>query len=59
MSNVVIVDDLIATGGSAKAAKQLVEMTGAHVISCLFVVELVDLDGKALLDCDVHSVFKY
>lgn len=39
-SNVVVVDDLIATGGSAVAAHQLVEQAGAKVIQNLFVVEV-------------------
>ncbi len=43
---VVIVDDLIATGGTIKAAIQLVEKLGGQVIECAFVVDLPDLKGK-------------
>jgi adenine phosphoribosyltransferase len=43
---VVIVDDLIATGGTITAATQLVEQLGGEVIECAFVVELPDLKGR-------------
>jgi adenine phosphoribosyltransferase len=43
---VVIVDDLIATGGTITAATQLVEQLGGKVIECAFVVELPDLKGR-------------
>jgi len=39
-SNVIIIDDLIATGGSAKAAGELVEKCGSTVIENLFVIEI-------------------
>ena len=57
---VVIVDDLIATGGSSKATIELVERLGAEVVSCLFLVELKGLNGRALLDgYRVDSVIAY
>jgi len=43
---VVIVDDLIATGGTIVAATQLVEQLGGKIIECAFVVELPDLKGR-------------
>ena len=43
---VVIVDDLIATGGTISAATQLVEKLGGEIIECAFVIELPDLKGK-------------
>lgn len=46
---VVIVDDLMATGGSANAAKQLVEKLGGVVVGACFVVELDDLHGRDML----------
>jgi adenine phosphoribosyltransferase len=46
---VVIVDDLLATGGTAKAACELVEKLGGKVAACAFVVELGFLDGRKLL----------
>lgn len=43
---VLLVDDLIATGGSMKAACQLIERCGGTVVGCAFVVELSDLHGR-------------
>ena len=43
---VVIVDDLIATGGTVAAAAKLVESLGAEVLECAFVIELPDLKGR-------------
>lgn len=57
---VVIIDDLIATGGSANAAAKLVEAVGG-VVSCFeFLIELTELDGRSYLkDYDVISLIKY
>ncbi|MCP3942825.1 MAG: adenine phosphoribosyltransferase [Desulfobacteraceae bacterium] len=44
---VIIVDDLIATGGTVGATVKLVERLGADLIECAFVVELPDLNGRA------------
>jgi len=46
---VVIIDDLMATGGTAGAAVNLVEKLGGDIIECAFVVELPDLNGKEKL----------
>jgi adenine phosphoribosyltransferase len=46
---VLIVDDLIATGGTASAAAQLVEKLGGEIIECAFVIDLPDLKGKEKL----------
>jgi adenine phosphoribosyltransferase len=43
--NVVVVDDLIATGGTAVAAVKLLERAGANVVGCCFVIDLPDLGG--------------
>ena len=57
---VVIVDDLLATGGTAKAIKELVESTGATVSKFVFLIELEGLNGKELLgDTPYASVIKY
>lgn len=50
--NVVIIDDLIATGGTALAAAQLLRMAGASVDKALFVIDLPDLGGAAKLAAD-------
>ena len=47
---VIIVDDLIATGGTAEAAAKLVEKSGGKVAAFIFVINLFDLGGKDLLE---------
>ena len=57
---VVIVDDLIATGGSAEAAAKLVEKLGGQVAKMVFVMELAGLNGRArLAGYDVESLIVY
>ena len=57
---VVIVDDLIATGGSAEAAAKLVEKLGGEVVKMIFVMELAGLEGrKKLAGYDVKSLINY
>ena len=47
---VIIIDDLIATGGTAEAASKLVEKSGGKVAAFIFVINLFDLGGKDLLE---------
>ena len=55
-----IVDDLIATGGTAGATARLVREQGAEIVSCLFIIELNFLGGrKQLDDCRVNSMIAY
>ena len=57
---VVIIDDLIATGGSAKAAAKLVESIGGDVVCFEFLIELTSLKGREVLkDYDVISIVEY
>ena len=57
---VLIVDDLIATGGTAKAVAEMVETMSATVVGLAFVVELTFLHGREkLTKYDVHSILKY
>jgi adenine phosphoribosyltransferase len=57
---VLLVDDLIATGGTAVASCQLIEKLGAEVCACAFVVELDELKGRDLLSqYRVHSLVHY
>ena len=57
---VVVVDDLIATGGTAKALAELVEEVGAEVCAMMFLIELEDLKGRDVLkDYNVKSIVKY
>ena len=57
--SIAIVDDLLATGGTVKCAKDLIESQGARVVGCAFVVELLSLDGNKQIDCPVFSLKKY
>lgn len=57
---VVIIDDVIATGGTAAASLQLARRQGAEVLGVGFVIELGFLNGKARLDgTDVYSLITY
>ncbi len=57
---VVIIDDLIATGGTTEAIIRLVEKLGGEVVRIAFLIELVDLKGREKLkDYDVVSVVTY
>lgn len=47
---VVIVDDLVATGGTAEAATKLLLSLGADVIACCFIIDLPDLGGRARIE---------
>ncbi len=59
-SSVVIVDDLLATGDTARAAAELVKELGADVSAIAFVIELSDLDGRRrLAGHDIISLIKY
>lgn len=58
--NVLIIDDLLATGGTMAAAAQLVEQTGGRVVGIAVVVELNDLGGREVLNqYDLHSIIRY
>ena len=54
---VIIVDDLIATGGTAEAAARLVEKSQGEVAGFLFVINLFDLGGKKLLEKKGYKTF--
>ncbi|XP_077982325.1 adenine phosphoribosyltransferase-like [Glandiceps talaboti] len=56
---VVIIDDLLATGGTMKAASKLVSDMGGEVTLCLVVIELIDLDGQSKLSHPFHSLIHY
>jgi adenine phosphoribosyltransferase len=57
---VLVHDDLLATGGTARAVCDLVERAGATVAGCAFVVELAFLDGRSRLEgYDVRSLIRY
>jgi adenine phosphoribosyltransferase len=56
---VLIVDDLIATGGTAAAAVQLARQAEAEVVGCTFLIELSALGGCARVDARCHSVLRF
>lgn len=57
---VVIIDDLLATGGTVAAAISLVEQLGGEVVGCAFVVELTGLKGRELLNGhEVYALVDY
>ncbi|OQW68895.1 MAG: adenine phosphoribosyltransferase [Proteobacteria bacterium ST_bin11] len=57
---VLLIDDLLATGGTSKASCELIEKLGATVVACAFVVELDFLQGREKLgNYEVHSLLHY
>ena len=57
---VVVIDDLIATGGTIEAAIKLIEQLGGEVVKVIFLMELAGLEGrKKLAAYDVDSVICY
>ena len=57
---VVIVDDLLATGGTTKAMIDLIEELGGEVVKIVFLIELEDLKGRDLISgYNVESILKY
>jgi adenine phosphoribosyltransferase len=54
---ILLVDDLIATGGTAEAAAKLVRSMGGEIVECCFVIDLPDLGGRKRLEKLGHSVF--
>lgn len=57
---VVVVDDLIATGGTVGATVKLLHKLGAQVVECAFIVELPDLKGRQRIpDCKVYSIAEF
>ena len=59
--NVLVTDDLLATGGTVNACCKLIKKTGANIVGCAFVIELSDLKGREKLpkDIEVISMIKY
>jgi adenine phosphoribosyltransferase len=55
--SILLIDDLIATGGTAAAACALIQSMGGNVQGCGFVIDLPDLGGRQLLEQLGHSVF--
>jgi len=59
-SRVLVHDDLLATGGTARALCGLVEQLGGEIVGCAFLIELAFLGGRAVLEPhDVHALIRY
>lgn len=57
---ILIVDDLIATAGTAKAARNLLKKLGAEIVECAFIIELTDLKGRDKLKGEnIYSVVEF
>ena len=57
---VLMVDDLLATGGTMSGCCKLIESLGGNVVGCAFLIELSFLNGKKALDkYDIYSLIKY
>ncbi len=56
-ANILLIDDLIATGGTAIGAITLIEKVGAKVVECAFVVDLPELGGAKKIQAMGHKVF--
>jgi len=60
--HVLVVDDLLATGGTAEAGIKLIERLGAEVVGCGFIIDLPELGGRARLEAmgmDVHALCEF
>jgi adenine phosphoribosyltransferase len=59
-AKVLVVDDLLATGGTMCAACKLIEKVGAQIVGIAFVIELADLEGRERLSpYKIHSLISY
>ena len=56
--NVLLIDDLIATGGTAKAAANLIDKVGANCVEACFILELAFLNGREGFNAPVYSVLE-
>lgn len=57
---VLLIDDLLATGGTAAAAVELLKQLGAEVVCVTFLIELDFLNGREAIDCEnIHSILHY
>lgn len=57
-ANVLMIDDLLATGGTAEAALKLIGKTGANVIESVFIINLKFLGGEKKLDSKIYSILE-
>lgn len=57
---ILLVDDVLATGGTAKASCELIEQLNGEIVACTFVIELTDLKGREQIsNYPIHSLIQY
>ncbi|WP_434288589.1 adenine phosphoribosyltransferase [Celeribacter sp. SCSIO 80788] len=59
---ILVVDDLLATGGTAEAGIKLVERLGGEIVGCAFIIDLPDLGGRKRLEdlgYDIHALCQF
>ncbi|SFJ73277.1 adenine phosphoribosyltransferase [Celeribacter neptunius] len=59
---ILVVDDLLATGGTAEAGIKLVERLGGEIVGCAFIIDLPELGGRAKLDAlgyEIHALCEF
>ena len=57
-ANVLLIDDLLATGGTASAASRLIQRVGANCVEACFIIELTFLEGSKKLNTPIYSIIK-
>jgi len=57
-AKVLLIDDLLATGGTAGAASELIKKAGANLVEACFIIELAFLEGAKKLDVPIFSIIK-
>ena len=58
--NILLVDDLLATGGTTKASVDLIEKLGGNIVSIAFLLELVELNGREEIeDYDIYTLLQH
>ena len=56
---IVLIDDLLATGGTVKAAKSLIQSVGGQTVACAVVIHLADLGGQDVIDMPLVALATY
>ncbi len=57
---ILVIDDVLATGGTAKASCELIESLGGKIVACAFVIELTELKGREKINnYPIHSLILY
>jgi len=54
--NIIIIDDLLATGGTVKATEELCKKINLNILAVIFIIELTELQGKNKIESPYHSL---